>query len=93
MATQLRRYEVTEGGMDRVVEVWKSIAAVRRQYGFTVEFAYVDRKRNEFVWAVSHPDWEKASAIYDHSPERAAIFADGLPPIDRATITMVEPVE
>ena len=49
MAAQLRRYEVEEGGLERLVEWFPTIAAVRDQYGFTIEAAYADEENSEFV--------------------------------------------
>ena len=55
MTVQLRRYEVEVDGMDRLVDWFPTIAAVRNQYGFTIEAAYADNENSEFVWVVSYP--------------------------------------
>ena len=91
MATQLRRYEVAEGGLDRLVEWFPKIAAVREQFGFTIEGAYADRENNEFVWAVSHPgDFDAAVEVYNASPERAAAFEGFESPVQEMHVSMVE---
>ena len=93
MPTQLRRYAVAEGELDRFVEWFAQIAPVRKKYGFTIEFAYADHERNEFVWAVSHPgDFDAATAEYHDSPERAAAFDGFDNPITDMTLSMVEDV-
>ncbi|MCP4223329.1 MAG: hypothetical protein GY773_08320 [Actinomycetia bacterium] len=93
MATQLRRYTIAAGGLDRMVEWFPSIIEVREKYGFTVDFAYADRENNEFVWGVSHPgDFEAALAIYNDSPERAAAFDGFESPVTAMVVSMVEPV-
>ena len=53
MTVQLRRYEVEADGMDRLVDWFPTIAAVRNQYGFTIEAAYAYDENREFVWVVS----------------------------------------
>jgi len=94
MATQLRRYEVAEGQLDRLVEWFPTIVAVREQYGFTVDFAFADRENNQFVWCVSHPgDYEAALAVYDKSPERAAAFEGFESPVTGMHVAMVDPVD
>lgn len=93
MATQLRRYSVAEGGLDRLAEWFPNIIPVREKYGFTVEFAYADRETNEFVWAVSHPgDFDAALAEYNDSPERAAAFKGFESPVTEMHVSMVEEV-
>ncbi|MDH3683758.1 MAG: hypothetical protein OEV40_27870 [Acidimicrobiia bacterium] len=93
MATQLRRYEVAEGGLDRLVEWFPKIIPVREKYGFTVNFAYADRDTGEFVWSVSHPgDFTAAEADYAGSPERTAAFEGFDNPITAMHISMIEEV-
>ena len=78
MAVQLRRYEVEKGGLGRLVEWFPTIAAVRDQYGFTIEGAYADEENSEFVWIVSYPGdvdtFESACVSDNESPARAAAF-------------------
>ena len=51
---QLRRYEIAPGELDAFVDWWRTwMPTVRPEAGFTIEWAYVDREANEFVWAVS----------------------------------------
>jgi len=93
MATQLRRYEVVDGGLDRLVEWFPNIIPVREKYGFTVNFAYADREANEFVWSVSHPDdFKAAEAVYNDSPERTAAFVGFDNPVAKLHVTMVDEV-
>ncbi len=91
MATQLRRYSVADGGLDKLAEWFPRIIPVREKFGFTVDFAYVDREHNEFVWAVSHPgDFEGALARYNDSPERAAAFEGFSSPVLSMVVSYVE---
>lgn len=93
MATQLRRYEVVEGGLDRLVEWFPKIVSVREKYGFTVNFAYADRETNQFVWSVSHPDdFSGAEAVYNDSPERTEAFKGFDNPVATLHVTMVDEV-
>lgn len=93
MATQLRRYSVADGGLDKLAEWFPRIIPVREKFGFTVDFAYVDREHNEFVWAVSHPgDFEGALARYNDSPERAAAFEGFESPVTAMHLAMVDEV-
>tara|TARA_Y100000590_G_scaffold360116_1_gene416246 strand:- start:4420 stop:4713 length:294 start_codon:yes stop_codon:yes gene_type:complete len=93
MTAQLRRYEVEAGQMDRLVEWFPTIAAVRDQYGFTIEAAYADTENSEFVWIVSYPGdieaFEAALADYNDSPERAAAFDGFNSPVTKMHLSYV----
>jgi hypothetical protein len=77
---QLRRYQVKPGELEGFVERWDLVLAARRQYGFEVLFAFVDRTTNQFVWAVSHDGdndaFDAAEKRLMESPEGAAIRAE-----------------
>ena len=93
MTAQLRRYEVEAGQMDRLVEWFPTIAAVRDQYGFTIEAAYADTENSEFVWIVSYPGdieaFEAAVGDYSDSPERAAAFDGFNSPVTKMHLSYV----
>ena len=93
MAVQLRRYEVEKGGLGRLVEWFPTIAAVRDQYGFTIEGAYADEENSEFVWIVSYPGdvdaFEAAVESYNESPERAAAFDGFNSPVSKMHLSYV----
>ena len=93
MAAQLRRYEVEEGGLERLVEWFPTIAAVRHQYGFTIEAAYADEDNSEFVWIVSYPGdvdaFEAAVESYNESPERAAALDGFESPVSKMHLSYV----
>jgi hypothetical protein len=73
--TQLRRYQLVPEEVDAFVAWFPTVVAAREKYGFRVEFAYLDRERNEFTWAVSHDgDFDAVFEEYNVSPERAAAF-------------------
>ena len=94
MATQLRRYSISdEAGLDRLAAWFPTVAAVREQYGFTIDSILVDRENLEFVWVVSHPgDFDAALEVYNASPERAAAFDGFESPVDEMHLSMVEKV-
>lgn len=80
---QLRRYTLVDGEYDAFVAWWNEwMPRVRSEAGFTIEFAYGIRERNQFVWAVSAPGDREAfvarETTYLASDARAAAF-DGLP--------------
>ena len=93
MAVQLRRYEVEKGGLGRLAEWFPTIAAVRDQYGFTIEGAYADEENSEFVWIVSYPGdvdaFESAVESYNESPERAAAFDGFDSPVTKMHLSYV----
>ena len=93
MTVQLRRYEVEADGMDRLVDWFPTIAAVRNQYGFTIEAAYADNENSEFVWVVSYPGnveaFETALTDYNDSPERAAAFDGFDTPVTKMHLSYV----
>ncbi len=97
MATvQLRRYELMPGVMDDFVAWFPRIVPAREAYGFSVLFAYADRERNEFVWAVRHDGdqaaFEAAVETYNASPERAAAFEGQPPRVGAMHLAFVEDV-
>lgn len=93
MATQLRRYTIAEGQMDRFVAWFPNIIPAREKYGFTVDFAYADREHSQFVWSVSHQgDFEAALNEYNDSPERKAAFEGFESPVKEMVLAMVDKV-
>lgn len=80
---QFRRYLLVDGEYDAFVAWWEEwMPRVRPALGFTVEFAYGLREKNQFIWAVSaEGDRERfleLERVYMASPERAEAFA-GVP--------------
>ena len=80
---QLRHYDLLPGTMDDFVAWFTAdVLPLRIDYGYRVEFAYVDRESNSVDWAVSLPgdqaEFTRIDAEYQVSPERAAVF-DGVP--------------
>ena len=75
---QLRRYRLEPGRMGDFLAWFPSVLPVREQFGFRVVFAYADHALDTFTWAVAH-DGDEAEfiateAVYNASPERAAVF-------------------
>ena len=53
--TQLRTYTVRDGMLDEWVERWrKEVVPLRLELGFTIDGAWVDRERNQFIWLISY---------------------------------------
>ncbi|MGR0220569.1 hypothetical protein [Agromyces sp. ZXT2-6] len=80
---QLRRYTLVDGEYDAFLAWFREwMPRVRSEAGFTIEFAYGIRERNQFVWAVSAPGDHEAFLAreqeYLASAARAAAF-DGVP--------------
>lgn len=51
---QLRRYQIVPGMLEEF-RAWlnQEVLPIRKQFGFEVEFMYVDNQNSEFIWAVS----------------------------------------
>lgn len=70
-ATELKRYQITPGGWEEFLEVWRRIVAVRRRHGFGILCAFADREQNMFTWAIDHDgDFDAAAKAYYEDPER-----------------------
>lgn len=72
---QLRRYQIAPGMLEEF-RAWvnKEVLPIRKQFGFDVEFMYVDNQNNEFIWAVSvqgsPEDFLEVQTRYDASEAR-----------------------
>lgn len=77
---QLRSYVVRDGEMDAFVAAWSGgVIPLRRQFGFEMDGAWLDRETGRFVWVVSHDtteSFEEAERAYYGSPERKAMDPD-----------------
>jgi hypothetical protein len=90
---QLRRYQLKPGSVDAFLDAWRAACIVRAQFGFTVEYAVVDRENEGFVWAVSADgDFAAVDRAYYDSPERAALPVDPASFVAEKWLTMVENV-
>jgi hypothetical protein len=72
---QLRRYALAPGTEQAFVEWWReTMVPAREDFGFTVEFGYLDSAAGELVWAVSKPasraDFESFDRSWEASAER-----------------------
>ena len=77
--SQIRRYDIAPGGMERFVEWFRGpLMHARAAHGFTAESAYVDGLENSVVWVVSYPgteaEFREAEKVYEESSERAVAF-------------------
>lgn len=72
---QLRRYEIVPGMLEEF-RGWLNteVLPIRKQFGFQVEFMYLDNANSEFIWAVSVngsiDDFLEVENAYDASAER-----------------------
>lgn len=78
--TQLRTYTIREGLLDEWVAKWRAqVVPLRREFGFAIGGAWLDRRRSEFVWALSYDGeetFEERDRRYLASPEWAALKLD-----------------
>lgn len=60
---QLRVYDLTDGSVDVFIDAWRhQIVPLRRQAGYEVVGAWVDRDANRFSWIVG---WDEGSSFDD----------------------------
>ncbi|GAA3736948.1 hypothetical protein HDA32_005504 [Spinactinospora alkalitolerans] len=78
--SQHRVYTAKEGLLDAWVERWRAeVVPLRLEFGFTIDGAWVDRERNQFVWTLSYdgPEgFEERNRQYWASPKRDAMGLD-----------------
>lgn len=91
--TQLRRYELNPGSGVDFVAWWAALVPkLRVEYGFTIEFALLNREIDEFTWAVSYPGDEaafrEAEGRYNDDPRRTEAFKTA-PPLRTQHIAFV----
>ncbi|MCP1471782.1 hypothetical protein J3E64_003495 [Sphingobium sp. OAS761] len=72
-ATQFKRYRFRPDQKEAFLAVWREIARVRQQNGFTIPFALLDERNGILNWAVSHPDFAAGSARYYADPDRKRV--------------------
>ena len=75
MGVQLRLYTIHDGQIDRFLETFPKILAVRETFGFRCLFAFVDREKNQFIVCIEG-DLDGAEARYAASPELARVEED-----------------
>ena len=76
--TELKQYTIKPESWEDFLGVWRKLIPIRKRFGFTVLFALVDKERNIFTWALSHPDdYDAADKSYQADPERIALEVIG----------------
>jgi hypothetical protein len=94
--TQLRTYTIREGLLDEWARRWREdILPVRREFGFTIPHAFLDRERNQFIWMVSYTGPEtftERNRIYWNSPQRLAMNLDHKQYLVSSTVHILEDV-
>ncbi|GLB69500.1 hypothetical protein [Arthrobacter mangrovi] len=94
--TQLRRYTIRPDAHQDFVNFWRqNVTTLRRDAGFTIEFAVMDEQASEFIWAVSAPGdkkaFQKLEATYNASPTRTAVFANIPGWVTAVQISFIQP--
>lgn len=77
MTVEHRIYTVREGLLDEWVERWRSeIVPLRLEFGFTIDGAWIDREKSQFIWTLSYDGPEgftERNRQYWDSPRRSAM--------------------
>jgi hypothetical protein len=77
---QLRTYTVRTEKLDEWVAKWRELVVpLRREFGFEVHGAWVNRERSQHTWVVSYegPEtFDERNAAYWASPQREAMGLD-----------------
>lgn len=77
MVTQLRRYRIEAGKLDRFVEEWRTgVVPLRERFGFTIHGAWAVPDTSEFVWILGHDDFVDADRSYYASEDRKQLSPD-----------------
>jgi len=96
MEIKLRDYRIRHGHMDDWIAGWeRGIVPMRRQEGFEILGAWVDRPHERFVWLVGYAGddgFEVAEERYHSSAARRSLTPEPSDFIDEATLDMVEPL-
>lgn len=94
--TQLRRYQLPLDHelQDSWLEWWRSVCEPRKQHGFRILFAHLDREAGQFTWAVAHDgdDFGEAERAYVASPERLELLTRPRPEIEVLHVAVVDVV-
>jgi hypothetical protein len=77
---QFRTYTIREGRLDDWLRRWREqVVPLRREFGFEIDGAWVDRERGLFFWTITHSGpgtFEEANDRFWASPERRALGID-----------------
>ena len=94
MEIQLRDYRIRRGHLDDWIAGWQTgIVPLRRQEGFEIVGAWVDRDHDRFVWVVGYAGDDGFAAAEDRyhaRTERLALDPNPSDFIENATLDMVE---
>ena len=96
MELQLRDYRILAGHMDDWIAGWeRGIVPLRRQEGFEIVGAWVDRPHDRFVWVVGYAGaegFEAAEERYHASAARLGLDPNPSDFVESATLDMVADV-
>jgi hypothetical protein len=93
MQYQLRSYRVQRGEMDAWLREWKELVyPLRREHGFRIVGAWVNRDADRFVWVVGHEDFDAADRAYYASPERVGMDPDPARHLEETETLALDPI-
>jgi hypothetical protein len=96
MVSQLRIFKVQEGKLDEFIKAWLSqVYPLRLHHGFTIDGAWIDEIRNEFIWILSYEgpeDFDVKDKAYLVATHRITLDPDPAQWIDRGEKRMVRAV-
>ena len=96
MEIQLRDYRIRQGHMDDWIAGWENgVVPLRKEEGFVLIGAWVDRSHDRFLWVVGYSGvdgFEAAEARYHASPARLGLTPNPSDFVDTATLDMVDAV-
>lgn len=96
MEIQLRDYRIRHGHMDEWIAGWQGgVVPLRRQEGFVIIGAWVDRRHHRFVWVLGYEGADgfvAADDRYYSSAARTALDPDPSDLVEAATSEMVDAV-
>ena len=96
MVSQLRIYTINRGMMDSYVKLFEeSIRPIHEKIGLTVECAWVNYDRTEFIWVRRFASLEEIpakEAEYFTHPDRAALGELPQSHIAKMEVRVIEPV-
>ncbi len=78
MIVEFRTYTINRGMMDSYLEIWnKQIAPNHAKAGINIVGCWVNRQRNEVLWARSFEDaqeQERLLDLYEEGPDRSTVL-------------------
>jgi hypothetical protein len=96
MEIQLRDYRIRQGHMDDWIAAWEGgVVPLRREEGFVILGAWVDRAHDRFAWVVGYDGadgFEAAEERYHSSSARTTLNPEPSSFVAEATLDMVDAI-